>query len=122
MFEKVSKFFKEKVGINLDARLQNPQYWFMLGMAVILPIATYMGINTQDITSWNALGNMLVEAIKNPYLLVMVIANVYNATIDGTTKGFKDSQMMLNGETSDDLRHEIEELKDIIKDLNKDEE
>lgn len=122
MFEKVSKFFKEKVGINLDVRFQNPQYWFMLGMAVILPMATYMGINATDITSWSTLGNMFTEAIKNPYLLVMVIANVYNATVDGTTKGFKDSQMMLNGETSTDLMHEIEELKEIIKDLNKDEE
>lgn len=122
MFEKVSKFFKEKVGINLDARFQNPQYWFMLGMAVILPMATYMGLNATDITSWSTLGNMFTEAIKNPYLLVMVIANVYNATVDGTTKGFKDSQMMLNGETSTDLMHEIEELKEIIKDLNKDEE
>ena len=122
MFEKVSAFFKEKVGINLDARLKNPQYWFMLGMAVVLPIATYMGINATDITSWGTLGNMLAEAVKNPYLLVMVIANVYNATVDGTTKGFKDSQMMLNDETSDDLRHEIEELKEIINDLNKDEE
>ena len=122
MFEKVSKFFKEKVGINLDVRFQNPQYWFMLGMAVILPMATYMGINATDITSWSTLGNMFAEAIKNPYLLVMVIANVYNATVDGTTKGFKDSQMMLNGETSTDLIHEIEELKEIIKDLNKDEE
>lgn len=122
MFEKVSKFFKEKVGINLDVRFQNPQYWFMLGTAVILPMATYMGLNATDITSWSTLGNMFTEAIKNPYLLVMVIANVYNATVDGTTKGFKDSQMMLNGETSTDLIHEIEELKDIIKDLNKDEE
>lgn len=122
MFEKVSKFFKEKVGINLDVRFQNPQYWFMLGTAVILPMATYMGLNATDITSWSTLGNMFTEAIKNPYLLVMVIANVYNATVDGTTKGFKDSQMMLNGETSTDLMHEIEELKDIIKDLNKDEE
>jgi hypothetical protein len=94
----------------------------MLGMAVILPMATYMGINATDITSWSTLGNMFTEAIKNPYLLVMVIANVYNATVDGTTKGFKDSQMMLNGETSTDLMHEIEELKEIIKDLNKDEE
>lgn len=122
MFEKVSKFFKEKVGINLDVRFQNPQYWFMLGTAVILPMATYMGLNATDITSWSTLGNMFTEAIKNPYLLVMVIANVYNATVDGTTKGFKDSQMMLNGETSTDLIHEIEELKEIIKDLNKDEE
>lgn len=119
MFNKIDIFFKEKIGLNLDIRLKNPQYWFMLMMAIIVPIATYMGINTQDITSWNALGNMLIEAVKNPYLLVMVIANVYNATIDGTTKGFKDSQMMLNGETSDDLKREIEELKDTIKNLDK---
>ena len=122
MFEKVSVFFKEKVGINLDVRFQNPQYWFMLGMAVIVPIASYMGLNASDITSWGTLFDMLAKAVGNPYLLVMVIANVYNATVDGTTKGFKDSQMMLNDETSDDLRHEIEELKEIINDLNKDEE
>lgn len=118
MFNKVDIFFKEKIGLNLDIRLKNPQYWFMLIMAIIVPIATYMGINTTDITSWSTLGNMLVEAIKNPYLLIMVIVNVYNATIDGTTRGFRDSEMMLNGESSDDLRHEIEELKDTIKNLN----
>lgn len=119
MFEKVSVFFKEKVGINLDVRFQNPQYWFMLGMAVIVPIASYMGLNASDITSWGTLFDMLAKAVGNPYLLVMVAVNVYNATIDGTTKGFKDSKMMLDGETSDDLKHEIEELKDIIKDLDK---
>lgn len=118
MFAKVSKFFKEKVGINLDARLQNPQYLFMLGMAVIVPIASYMGLNATDITSWSTLGDMLIKAVGNPYLLVMVVVNVYNATVDGTTKGFKDSDMLLNDETSDDLRHEIEELKEIIRELN----
>ena len=118
MFVKVSKFFKEKVGINLDARLQNPQYLFMLGMAVIVPIASYMGLNATDITSWSTLGDMLIKAVGNPYLLVMVVVNVYNATVDGTTKGFKDSDMLLNDETSDDLRHEIEELKEIIRELN----
>ena len=113
------KFVQEKIGINLDARLQNPQYWFMLAIAVITPIVSYLGLNVADITSWGMLMDMLGQAIMNPYLLVLVIVNVYNATVDGTTKGFKDSQMMLNGETSDDLRHEIEELKDIIKDLDK---
>lgn len=121
MFKKIDAFFKERIGINLDTRLKNPQYWFMLVMAIIVPIAAYMGINTADITSWSTLGNMLVEAIKNPYLLVMVVVNVYNATIDGTTKGFKDSQMMLNGETSTDLQHEIEELREIIEEFKREE-
>ena len=47
---------------------------------------------------------------------------MYNATVDGTTRGFKDSQMMLNDETSDDLRHEIEELKEVIRELEENKE
>ena len=74
--------------------------------------------------------DMLGQAIMNPYLLVLVIVNVYNATVDGTTKGFKDSEMMLNGEKSNDLMEErrelnerLEELEEEIKQLqNKEEE
>ena len=116
------KFIQEKIGINLDVRFQNPQYWFMLAIAVITPIVSYLGLNVSDITSWNVLIEMLGQAIANPYLLVLVIVNVYNATVDSTTKGFKDSQMMLNDETSDDLRHEIEELKEVIRELEENKE
>jgi uncharacterized membrane protein len=122
------KFIQEKIGINLDVRLQNPQYWFMLAIAVITPIVSYLGLNVSDITSWGVLIDMLGQAIMNPYLLVLVIVNVYNATVDGTTRGFKDSQMMLNGEKSNDLIEErielnerLEELEEEIKQLqNKD--
>ena len=116
------KFIQEKIGINLDVRLQNPQYWFMLAIAVITPIVSYLGLNVSDVTSWGVLIDMLGQAIMNPYLLVLVIVNVYNATVDGTTRGFKDSQMMLNDETSDDLRHEIEELKEVIRELEENKE
>ena len=103
------KFIQEKIGINLDVRFQNPQYWFMLAIAVITPIVSYLGLNVSDITSWSVLMDMLGQAIMNPYLLVLVIVNVYNATVDGTTRGFKDSQMMLNGEKSNDLMEERRE-------------
>lgn len=124
------KFIQEKIGINLDVRFQNPQYWFMLAIAVITPIVSYLGLNVSDITSWGVLMDMLGQAIMNPYLLVLVIVNVYNATVDGTTRGFKDSQMMLNGEKSNDLMEErrelnerLEELEEEIKQLqNKEEE
>jgi uncharacterized membrane protein len=111
------KFIQEKIGINLDVRLQNPQYWFMLAIAVITPIVSYLGLNVSDITSWGVLIDMLGQAIMNPYLLVLVIVNVYNATVDGTTRGFKDSQMMLNGEKSNDLMHEREELNERLEEL-----
>lgn len=126
----LKQFIQEKIGINLDVRFQNPQYWFMLAIAVITPIVSYLGLNVSDITSWSVLMDMLGQAIMNPYLLVLVIVNVYNATVDGTTRGFKDSQMMLNGEKSNDLMEErrelnerLEELEEEIKQLqNKEEE
>lgn len=110
-------FIKEKIGINLDVRFSNPQYWFMMAIAIITPIVSYLGLNVSDITSWGVLIDMIGQAIANPYLLVLVIVNVYNATIDGTTKGFKDSKMMLNGETSNDLIHEREELNERLEEL-----
>ena len=124
------KFIQEKIGINLDVRFQNPQYWFMIAIAVITPIVSYLGLNVSDITSWGVLIDMIGQAIMNPYLLVLVVVNVYNATVDGTTRGFKDSQMMLNGEKSVDLMEErrelnerLEELEEEIKQLqNKEEE
>ena len=111
------KFIQEKIGINLDVRLQNPQYWFMLAIAVITPIVSYLGLNVSDITSWSVLMDMLGQAIMNPYLLVLVIVNVYNATVDGTTRGFKDSKMMLNGENSNDLIEERRELNERLEEL-----
>ena len=111
------KFIQEKIGINLDVRFQNPQYWFMLAIAVITPIVSYLGLNVSDITSWNVLIEMLGQAIANPYLLVLVIVNVYNATVDGTTRGFKDSKMMLSGEKSDDLVSERQELNERLEEL-----
>ena len=113
----MKKFIREKLGINLDVRLNNPQYWFMMAIAIVTPIVSYLGLNVSDIISWGVLMDMLCQAIMNPYLLVLVIVNVYNATIDGTTKGFKDSKMMLNGETSNDLIHEREELNERLEEL-----
>lgn len=113
----MKNFIKEKIGINLDVRFSNPQYWFMIGIAIITPIVSYLGLNVADITSWGMLIDMLGQAIMNPYLFILVIVNVYNATIDGTTKGFKDSKMMLNGESSNDLIHEREKLNERLIEL-----
>ena len=113
----LKQFIQEKIGINLDVRFQNPQYWFMMAIAIITPIVSYLGLNVSDITSWGVLIDMIGQAMANPYLLVLVIVNVYNATVDGTTKGFKDSKMMLSGETSNDLMHEREELNERLEEL-----
>ena len=103
-----------KAQINFSKRLKNPQYWFMLLIAIITPIVSYLGLTISDIVSWNVLMNMLHEAIMNPYLLVLVIVNIYNATIDPTTDGISDSDAVMNNKTSDELLAEIEELKALL--------
>ena len=45
----------------------------------------------QDMTTWTAVGNLLVGAIQNPYVLGLVVISVWNCVNDPTTKGTSDS-------------------------------
>ena len=42
-----------------------------------------------------ALGNVLLQAVSNPYVLMLVIVSVYNAIVDPTTTGITDSSNAL---------------------------
>lgn len=81
---------------NIKLRLKNPLFIASLMMSILVPIMSYMGIEVKDITSWQTLGNILMEAIKNPYVLGMVIVSIYNSCIDFTTKGLMDSEIVMN--------------------------
>ena len=84
--------------INWKVRIKNPVFWVQVGMAVILPILTYFGLTWEDMTSWAAIGNLLLRAVKNPVVIVSVIASVWNAINDPTTAGLKDSQRAMTYE------------------------
>lgn len=81
--------------INWKIRFKNPQFIAQLIVAIFIPILTYAGITAQDITSWVILLDLMVDAISNPYVLVMVAVSVYNAVVDPTTTGLSDSQQAL---------------------------
>lgn len=81
--------------LNLKIRLKNPLFIASIVMSVLTPILTYMGITVQDITTWKALGDILLQAIMNPYVLGLVVVSLYNSCIDFTTPGIKDSQRVL---------------------------
>ena len=85
----------EKVGgrmINYKVRLRNPVFIAQLVLAILTPILAYAGLTMQDLTTWKALGDLLLGAIKNPYVLSLVIVSVFNAVTDPTTEGLKDSE------------------------------
>ena len=78
--------------INWKVRIKNPVFWVQVAIAVVLPILTYFGLTWEDMTSWAAIGNLLLRAVKNPVVISAVLASVWNAENAPTTAGLKDSQ------------------------------
>lgn len=81
--------------INWKVRLKNPLWWTQIVLAIITPILAYLGLSAEDLNTWSALGNVLLQAISSPYILAMVVVSVYNAITDPTTTGFADSKRAL---------------------------
>lgn len=81
--------------INWKVRFKNPLFYVQIVLSVLTPILTYLGLTAIDLTTWAKLGDVLLQAISNPYVLSLVIVSVYNALVDPTTKGFSDSENAL---------------------------
>ncbi len=84
--------------MNLKVRFKNPVFIAQLILAVLAPILAYMGLTVQDITSWQILGQLLLDAIRNPYVLGLVAISVWNALNDPTTAGLGDSNLAMTYE------------------------
>ena len=77
--------------INLKVRLKNPVFIAQIILAILTPILAYAGLTMQDITTWKALGDLIINALSNPYVLGLAGVSVWNAINDPTTKGVGDS-------------------------------
>lgn len=78
--------------INWKVRCKNPLFWAQVLLAILTPILAYLGLNVNDLTSWSVVGNVLLAAVRNPYVLGLVVVSVWNAVNDPTTKGLSDSE------------------------------
>lgn len=83
------------MNINWKVRLKNPVFWAELAAAIILPMLTAVGLKWADMTTWEALGGVIVEAVKNPVVVVAVGVSVWNAITDPTTAGVGDSHLAM---------------------------
>ena len=84
-----------KMKINWKVRFKNPVFIAQLILAILTPILAYAGLTVQDLTSWQALGEILLGAIRNPYVLGLIVVSVWNALNDPTTAGITDSAQAL---------------------------
>lgn len=81
--------------INWKVRFKNPVFIAQLLLAILTPILAYAGLTVQDMTTWQAIGDLLLGAISNPYVIGLVVISVWNALNDPTTTGITDSAKAL---------------------------
>ena len=78
--------------MNIKVRVKNPVFWVQILLSILTPILAYAGLTAQDLTTWAKLGEVLIMALSNPYVLGIVALSVWNALNDPTTKGITDSK------------------------------
>jgi phi LC3 family holin len=81
--------------MNWKVRFKNPLFIAQMILAVLTPILAYAGLTVKDLTTWQALGDLLMGALSNPYVLGLVVVSVFNAVTDPTTSGVGDSEQAL---------------------------
>ena len=84
--------------INWKVRAKNPVFWAEMAMAIVLPILAHLGMSWEDVTTWAAFGGVLLEAVKNPVIVVAVAVSLWNAVTDPTTAGVSDSEQAMTYE------------------------
>ena len=84
--------------INWGVRFNRENISFILRFigALAIPVLTYMGINFEDLTTWNMVRETFVQFISNPFLVILTVINALNIVPDPTTRGISDSRNALN--------------------------
>lgn len=86
------------LNLNLKVRVKNPTFWIGLASVIASPILAYNGAQLSDFTTWGSVGHVIVETVKNPYLVGSIVSAVLGfigVTVDPTTKGISDSETAL---------------------------
>lgn len=83
-------------GINLKVRLRNPQFIVRLIASIVLPALAFVGFSIEDLTSWSLVGEALLELIKSPIAIGIILLNIANIFPDPTKSGIADSQLVIN--------------------------
>ena len=84
-----------KINWRIRFTLKNKAFLARLALAIFVPIITYFGLKAEDLTTWAAVGKLLLDSIGNPYVLGFTVINILNVIPDPTTKGLSDSENAL---------------------------
>ena len=88
----------ESLKKSLRFNKKNILFIAQVAISIVIPILTYFGLQTSDLTTWGKVWETFIAAISNPYVVVMALMSLFNAITDPTTKGFGDSNKALTYE------------------------
>ena len=61
--------------------------WISVTLAVITPVLAYFGMTGEDFTTWGKVGEVIVQAVSNPYVVFLMLVGLYGAIQNPKTKG-----------------------------------
>ncbi len=89
---RISDLEKGGSRVNWKVRLRNPVFWVQIVVSAFAAVLAYAGLTAADLTTWESVGALLCNAVRNPYCLFLVLSSVWNAVNAPTTKGVADSE------------------------------
>ena len=84
--------------MNFKVRANNIVFWCNILLALVTPVLAYMGLTLADLTTWAKVWEVCVQAVSNPYVLILAGMGVWNALNDPTTEGWGDSERAMTYE------------------------
>lgn len=76
---------KKEVAMN---RIKNVYFW----VGILGVILTALQVEASSLTTWNSVLVLIIDTLKNPYLLFTTAMAVLGVVIDPTTRGITDSK------------------------------
>ncbi len=64
--------------IDLKERIKSPIFWINNIMAIVVPILAYYKASVNDFTTWESIFDLVLSALKNPYVLGLVFVSLWN--------------------------------------------
>lgn len=87
--------FMNKINWKVRFNKENILFITQVIISVVVPILTYFGLQASDLTTWSKVWETFVQAVSNPYVVVMALVSLFNAITDPTTRGIGDSTTAL---------------------------
>lgn len=85
----------KKINWKVRFNRENILFIWQIFLSVVIPILAYFGLEASDFTTWGKVWHTIVDAVSNPYIVILIIVSFFNAVTDPTTKGITDSENAL---------------------------